>query len=219
MENPNTSTDRKQSRGIHLNHLNVLLIFIGMVIALFMVFSMYQTSNSFNQIVSVTEAYLSAQQTAGMLNSISVDMAEQCTAFIHSGTPDLTYAYAGQLNAIDGQIEAYAAYADAGESILDDRQVGKALQEGCDDQDNDNGHGDKAQCGGDGTCHPFSAASYKGRNIEGDQTGGALPDGKIIGQILGRGPAAVLDQIALEQRQHGVSAAEVDGADPQEGEV
>ena len=116
MENPNTSTDRKQSRGIHLNHLNVLLIFIGMVIALFMVFSMYQTSNSFNQIVSVTEAYLSAQQTAGMLNSISVDMAEQCTAFIHSGTPDLTYAYAGQLNAIDGQIEANAAYADAGES-------------------------------------------------------------------------------------------------------
>ena len=109
--------------------------------------------------------------------------------------------------------------ADAGESILDDRQVGKALQEGGDDQDNDNGHGDKAQCGGDGTCHPFSAASYKGRNIEGDQTGGALPDGKIIGQILGRGPAAVLDQIALEQRQHGVSAAEVDGADPQEGEV
>ena len=125
MENPNTSTDRKQSRGIHLNHLNVLLIFIGMVIALFMVFSMYQTSNSFNQIVSVTETYLSAQQTAGMLNNISVDMAEQCTAFIHSGTPDLTYAYAGQLNAIDGQIEANAAYADAGES--EDEFLVKAL--------------------------------------------------------------------------------------------
>ena len=125
MENPNTSTARKQSRGIHLNHLNVLLIFIGMVIALFMVFSMYQTSNSFNQIVNVTEAYLSAQQTAGMLNSISVDMAEQCTAFIHSGTPDLTYAYAGQLNAIDGQIEANAAYADAGES--EDEFLVKAL--------------------------------------------------------------------------------------------
>jgi hypothetical protein len=86
---------------------------------------MYQTSNSFNQIVSVTEAYLSAQQTAGMLNSISVDMAEQCTAFIHSGTPDLTYAYAGQLNAIDGQIEANAAYADAGES--EDEFLVKAL--------------------------------------------------------------------------------------------
>ena len=125
MENPNTSTARKQSRGIHLNHLNVLLIFIGLVLALFMVFSMYQTSNSFNQIVNVTEAYLSAQQTAGMLNSISVDMAEQCTAFIHSGTPDLTYAYAGQLNAIDGQIEANAAYADAGES--EDEFLVKAL--------------------------------------------------------------------------------------------
>ena len=61
MENQNAATGKSQSKGIHLNRLNVLLIFIGLVIALFMVFSMYQTNNSFKQIVSVTEAYLSAQ--------------------------------------------------------------------------------------------------------------------------------------------------------------
>ena len=125
MENQNLSADRNQSRGIHLNHLNVLLIFIGLVIALFMVFSMYQTNNSFNQIVNVTEAYLSAQQTAGMLSNVSSEMSEQCAAFIHSGTPDPTYAYAGQLNAIDAQIEANAAYADTGES--EDEFLVKAL--------------------------------------------------------------------------------------------
>ena len=34
--------------------------------------------------------------------------------------------------------------ADACEGILDDGQISKALQEGGDDQDNDDGHGDKA---------------------------------------------------------------------------
>ena len=109
--------------------------------------------------------------------------------------------------------------ADARESVLDHRHIGKALQECGDDQNNDDGNGDKTQCGGDGTCDSFSAASYEGRDIEGNQTGGALSDGKIVGQVLGRGPAAVLDQIPLKQREHGVSAAEVDGADPQEGKV
>ena len=116
MENQTNSPGRNPGKGVHLNRLNVLLIFIGLVLALFMVFSMYQTSNSFSQIVNVTEAYLSAQQTAGMLSSISTEMSEQCAAFIRSGTPDPAYGYAGQLNAIDAQIEANAAYADSGES-------------------------------------------------------------------------------------------------------
>ena len=126
MENQTVTTDRSQSRGVHLNRLNFLLIFIGLVIALFMVFSMYQTNNSFKQIVSVTEAYLSAQQTAGMLSNISSDMSEQCVAFLNSGTPDPAYGYAGQLNAISGQIESNEAFGTTGES--EDEFLLKALE-------------------------------------------------------------------------------------------
>ena len=112
--------------GVRLNRLNVLLIFVGLVIALFMVFSMYQMNNSFNQIVSVTEAYLSAQQTAGMLSNISSDMSDQCAAFLNSGSPDPAYAYAGQLNAINGQIESNDAFRSTGES--EDVFLAKALE-------------------------------------------------------------------------------------------
>ena len=110
MDNQSTALNRKQSRGIHLSRLNFLFVCIGLVIALFMVFSMYQTNDSFNAVVSVTEAYLSSQQTAGMLNNISSDMSEQCAAFLQSGTPDPTYSYAGQLNAINSQIESNEAF-------------------------------------------------------------------------------------------------------------
>ena len=126
MENRNTGTGRKQSKGVHLYCLNLLLIFIGLVIAMFMVFSMYQTNNSFTSIVNVTEAYLSAQQTAGMLNNVSSDMSEQCAAFIRSGTPDPAYSYAGQLNAINGQIESNEAFQPSGES--EDEFLAKALE-------------------------------------------------------------------------------------------
>ena len=99
--------------GIRLSRLNVFFIVIGLVIALLMAFSMYQTAASFHQIVSVTEAYLSSQQTAGMLKNISDSMSEQCIAFIHSGTPDLTHAYFGQYAAINAQLEADASFRDS----------------------------------------------------------------------------------------------------------
>ena len=98
----------KQS-GIRLSRLNVFFIIIGIIIALLIAFSMYQTAVSFHQIVSVTESYLSSQQTAGMLKNISDGMQEKCVAFIHSGTQDLTHAYFGQYAAISSQLEAYSS--------------------------------------------------------------------------------------------------------------
>jgi len=95
--------------GIRLSRLNVFFIIIGIIIALLMGFSMYQTTVSFHQIVSVTESYLSSQQTAGMLKNISDGMQEKCVAFIHSGTPDLTHAYFGQYAAISSQLEVYSS--------------------------------------------------------------------------------------------------------------
>ena len=94
------------SSGIRLNRLNLFFIAVGLVIALAMVFSMYQTTGSFREIVDVTDAYLSAQQSAGMLKTISSSMSEQCAGFLHTGTPDLVHAYAGQLSAINAQLES-----------------------------------------------------------------------------------------------------------------
>ena len=104
MDNQTVNTDNVRKRGVHLNRLNVFLIVIGFVLMLFMVFSMYDTNKSFNQIVSVTESYLSSQQTAGMLSNIANNMSDQCADFIKTGAPDCAHVYAGQLNAIDTQI-------------------------------------------------------------------------------------------------------------------
>ena len=105
--------EQNKQSGIHLSRLNVFFIVIGIIIALLMTFSMYQTTVSFHQIVSVTESYLSSQQTAGMLKNISDGMQEKCVAFIHSGTPDLTHAYFGQYSAISSQLEAYSSIQDS----------------------------------------------------------------------------------------------------------
>ena len=104
MENQTVNTEKSQKKGVRLNRLNVCLIVIGFVLMLFMVFSMFDTNKSFNQIVNVTEAYLSSQQTAGMLSNIANSMSDECADFIKTGAPDCTHVYAGQLNAINAQI-------------------------------------------------------------------------------------------------------------------
>ena len=104
MENQTVNTEKSQKKGVRLNRLNVCLIVIGFVLTLFMVFSMFDTNKSFNQIVNVTEAYLSSQQTAGMLSNIANSMSDECADFIKTGAPDCTHVYAGQLNAINAQI-------------------------------------------------------------------------------------------------------------------
>ena len=106
MDNQTVNTEKSQKRGVRLNRLNVCLIVIGFIIALFMVFSLYETNKSFNQIASVTDAYLSSQQTAGMLSNIANGMSEQCADFIITGEPDCVHVYAGQLSAINAQIIA-----------------------------------------------------------------------------------------------------------------
>ena len=48
--------------------------------------------------------------------------------------------------------------------------------------------------------------------VDGDDAGGTLADGKVIGQLLIGGPALVLHHLPLQDRQHGIAAAE--GHDP-----
>ena len=125
MENQTVSTEQSWKKGVRLNRLNVCLIAICFVLMLFMLFSMYETNKSFNQIVSVTESYLASQQTAGMLSNIANGMSEQCEDFIKTGEPDCAHVYAGQLSAINAQIASNESNKAEGEN--EDEFMAKAL--------------------------------------------------------------------------------------------
>ena len=60
-------------QGIRLNHLNIVMICIGLVLATLMVVSMYRTTESVKQIVSFTNDFLGNQQTGGMLRDFAGD--------------------------------------------------------------------------------------------------------------------------------------------------
>ena len=126
MENQTVNNEQGKKRGVRLSRVNVLLIFLGLVIALFMVFSMYETNRSFSQIVNMTESYLSSQQTAGMLSNIANGMSEQCAAFLRTGEPDCVHVYAGQLSAINAQIKANETMQSSDESR--DEFLAKAIE-------------------------------------------------------------------------------------------
>ena len=95
--------------GIRMSWLNVLLICAGLVIALFMVLSMYRSNKSMNEIVTVTQAYLNSQQTAGKLNGISSGMAEQALAFVQTGEPGTAFSYVGQMDTLNEDLDGYEA--------------------------------------------------------------------------------------------------------------
>ena len=103
--------------------------------------------------------------------------------------------------------------ADAGEGVLNDGLIGKSLQECGYDQDDHDGDRDETDSRGDSSRDSLPAAADKGRDIQGDQAGGTLSYGKIVGQILCGGPPPVLDQIPLQKGKHGIAASEIDSAD------
>ncbi len=92
-------------RGIRLNHMNIIMICIGMVLATLMVVSMYSTTDSVKQIVSFTNSFLNNQQTGGMLRDFVGSLSEQAMAFVQSGEVGPAKAYETQLNVINGQLE------------------------------------------------------------------------------------------------------------------
>ena len=94
--------------GIKLNHLNVVLICIGLAICALMVVTMYQTTVSVNEIVTVTDNYLIYQQTGGKLQSVSKGMSETALAFVHSGEPGAAFGYQTQLGVVEDQLALYS---------------------------------------------------------------------------------------------------------------
>ena len=58
MTRENEGGKGKKRTGIRLNHLNILLICIGLILATLMAVSMYRTTVSVKDIVDVTNDYL-----------------------------------------------------------------------------------------------------------------------------------------------------------------
>ena len=115
----------KKIGGIRVGHLNIILIAAGLVVALLMVLSMFQTSDNFSQIVDVTDDYLTTQSTAGMLSDMSGRLAEQATAFVQGGPPDLTHAWNGQYATIVVQLDSYEKEVN---NTMEDEFLGNAIR-------------------------------------------------------------------------------------------
>ncbi len=93
--------------GVRLSHLNVLLIFVGIILTALMAVSMSQTTNSVKETVTFSDSYISNQQTGGMLRDFATRMGEQAMAFVQSGQPGSAQAYEGMMAAINAQLEQY----------------------------------------------------------------------------------------------------------------
>ena len=105
-ENNHPGTGRHA--GIRLNRMNILMICIGLVLATLMAVSMYRTSGSVKEIVTVTNNYLSNQSAGGMLRDFAGDLANQAMAFVQSGEVGPAKGYEAQLNVINTKLEQYA---------------------------------------------------------------------------------------------------------------
>lgn len=110
--------------GIRVGHMNIILIAVGLIVALLMMVSMFQTSDSFSQIADVTNDYLTTQSTAGMLSDMAGRLAEQSTAFVQGGPPDLTHSWNGQYLTIIAQLDAYEKEVN---NTMEDEFIGQAI--------------------------------------------------------------------------------------------
>ena len=97
----------RKSAGIRLNYLNFTMICIGMLIAVLMVYSTYRTTSSVKEIVTVTDNYLTYQQTGGMLRDFAERLGGIAEAFVQSPDPGQAKSYEAQLNVINAQLADY----------------------------------------------------------------------------------------------------------------
>ena len=114
-----------KNAGIRLNHLNVLLICIGLLLAVLMAVSMYQTTNSVEEVVTVTNDYLANQQTGGMLRDFTRALADQAMAFVQSTDPGYAKVYEAKMKAIEEQLEQFSPESSNSETAT--RELQKAV--------------------------------------------------------------------------------------------
>ena len=93
--------------GIRLNRMNILMICIGLIIATLMAVSMYRTTVSVKDIVTVTNNYLSNQSAGGMLRDFATNLGEQAMAFVQSGEVGSAKSYEAQMEVINARLAQY----------------------------------------------------------------------------------------------------------------
>ena len=98
----------------------------------------------------------------------------------------------------------------------DVRKVGQAYG---DDRDDEDGGGDDPQGGQNAPGQPLIPIADEGGGVHGDDTGGTLADGVVIGQVRVGGPVLFLHDLPLENGQHSIAAAKGAHADLGEGKI
>ena len=114
-----------KNAGIRLNQLNVLMICLGLLLAVLMAVSMYQTTNSVKEVGTVTNDYLSNQQTGGMLRDFTRALADQAMAFVQSTDPGYTKVYEAKMKAMEEQLEQFSPESSQSEAAT--RELRKAV--------------------------------------------------------------------------------------------
>ena len=102
----------RREAGISLTLLNYFMIIIGVIIAVVLVITTYQTGNSISNLSATTSGFLTTQQTCGMLSSISASRGEDCRAFLETGEMSHAFSWAGQTEAAQVQIDSDAKMAE-----------------------------------------------------------------------------------------------------------
>jgi len=81
------------------------------------------------------------------------------------------------------------------------------------DRDNNNRRCNDAERGKDSADNTLALIADKGCRVDGNDARRTLADGEIVHQLLLGRPLALVHNLALQNRQHGVAAAEGEAAD------
>ncbi len=103
---------KSKSRGIRLAPLNTAMICVTAVLALLIGVSIYLSSRSVNSVVTVTRSYMRLQSSAGMLRDFAGSMSDQALLFVQRGEIGSAHAYAGQMGALQSQVDEPNQYGD-----------------------------------------------------------------------------------------------------------
>lgn len=98
----------RREAGVSLTLLNYIMIVLGVIIAVLLVITTYQTGNSITGLSSTTASFLTTQQTCGMLSSISASRREDCRAFLETGEISRAFSWAGQTESAKVQVDSDA---------------------------------------------------------------------------------------------------------------
>ena len=103
--------------------------------------------------------------------------------------------------------------------MLHDSEMRKLLDKCGDNRDNNQRWRDHARRGGNAAEDAVRFVADERGGVHRDNARGALTDGVVVHQLVLSCPAAIFNDLALQNRQHGIAAAECAHANPCKREV